>query len=73
MLVPALPLQGPLRRLRHLWLRWQMWLNTRRMAETERQIAQYRRLLADDRLKLECLRNQLSAQQSRQLVLGSEQ
>jgi hypothetical protein len=73
LLVPALPLHGALRRLRHLWLRWLMWLNTRRMAETERQIAQYRRLLADDRLKLECLRNQLSAQQSRQLVLGSEQ
>jgi hypothetical protein len=73
LLVPALPLHGALRRLRQLRLRWLMWLNTRRMAETERQIAQYRLLLADDRLKLDCLRDQLSAQQTRQLVLASEQ
>lgn len=67
---PALPVRGALRRL---WLRWLMWCNTRRMAETERQIAQYKRLLADDRLRLTQLRNQLAAQQVRRLVLASEQ
>lgn len=70
LVVPALPARNPLRRW---WLRWLMWCNTMRMAETERQIAQYRRLLADDKLKLDSLRDQLSAQQTRQLMLASEQ
>lgn len=67
---PALPVRGALRRL---WLRWLMWCNTRRMAETERQIAQYRLLIADDQLRLLELRSRLATQQTRQLVLASEQ
>lgn len=70
LLVPALPLRTPLRRG---WQRWRMWCNTRRMAETERQISQYRRLLADDRLKLESLRDMLADQQRLQLLLASGQ
>lgn len=67
---PALPVRGALRRL---WLRWLMWCNARRMAETQRQIAQYRRLRADDELRLAHLDAQLRQQQSRQLMLASEQ
>lgn len=70
LLVPALPVRGPLRRL---WLQWRMWCNALRMAETERQIWQYRRLLVHDREHLEQLRERLSAQQSHQLALASEQ
>ena len=67
---PALPLP---RGLRQLWLRWRMWLNDKHMAETERQISLYLRLLDDDRVHLLELRTRLARQQTRQLVLASEQ
>lgn len=68
---PALPLQGRLRRLRALGLRLRRWWLARQVEETQRQISQYKRLMWDDALKLEDLRNQLAEQQRQQLRLAS--
>lgn len=67
--VAALPARGPA--WRAWWRRAQDWMLERRMRETERQIGQYLRLLADDQARLEQLREQLSAQQQQQLQLRS--
>lgn len=69
LIAPALPVQTPARRL---WRRWRLWLNRRRMAETELQIAQYQRLLVADSVRLEQLRDQLAGQQRLQLDLASQ-
>lgn len=68
--VPALPVRNALRRW---WLQWLMWRNTRRMRETQRQIDQYRRLLAHDKLEVLALEARMARQQAQQLALASEQ
>ena len=68
---PALPLHGPRRRLRAALRRWRLWLVARQVAETERQIGQYKRLMWDDALALEELRARLAQQQRRQLHIAS--
>ena len=63
LLAPALPVRG----LRGLWRRLCLWRADLRMRETERQIAQYKRLLLDDSVHLGKLRDSLAAQQRAQL------
>lgn len=64
LLAPALPVRGG---LRGLWRRICLWRADVRMRETERQIAQYTRLLLDDSVHLGHLRDSLAAQQRAQL------
>lgn len=64
LLAPALPVRG---RARTWWRRAVLWWHQQQMDETERNIAQYRRLLLDDSLHLEQLRQRLGEQQRAQL------
>lgn len=67
--VPALPLPRPWQRAVR-WMRLRLlWWHIR---ETELQIAQYRRLIADDRAKLDALRDTLARQHRQQLQLASQ-
>lgn len=64
LLAPALPVRG---RARTWWRRAVLWWHQQQIDETERNIAQYRRLLLDDSLHLEQLRQRLGEQQLAQL------
>ena len=66
---PLLPVRG---RARHAWRRLRRWWLCRQVMETQRQIAQYKRLMWDDALKLEELRHRLAEQQREQLRLATE-
>lgn len=66
---PLLPVRG---RVRHAWRQLRRWWLCRQVIETQRQISQYKRLMWDDALRLEQLRNRLAEQQREQLRLATD-